>query len=409
MGQTGDRIAVPRCTRVTTREPTTIRTNRCSSVPLASGQMSSFSKRGSPDLEATLRRMVVVFRFLGLIWMLILVAVTVLADPPPTMWIVWASVALAIVWTALTFVVARTRPDFMSGWWWFALDTVAMLAIGAASVASGADELFHGGLPLSLVFTGALLGGLPGSLIAAVLLGVEQFLVHVIADLGAVRAAGSVIFFVVGAIVGWTFDKLRDYDLARQAAQDELAAEQAAVVLHEERAALADRLHDSVLQTLHAIRMGADDPGQSRYLARRQERELRRNIEEWRSEYRHSFRAALLAVRDEIEDTHRVEIEAVIRDDAQMNANLGAAIEAAREAMANAAKHSGSNNITLYSEFANGGAHIHVRDGGSGFVDDSRKNRVHERLARRVENVGGLVEIDTAHDSGTEVKITVGI
>ncbi len=370
--------------------------------------MSSFSKRGSGELESTLRRMVVVFRFLGLIWMLILVAVTLVADPPPRLWIVWGAVGLAIFWTLLTWYVATVQPKFMAGWWWFGLDTVAMLAVGGASIASGADELFHGGLPLSYVFTGALLGGLPGSLLAAVLLAMEQFVVHVIADLGAVRAAGSVIFFVVGAIVGWTFDKLRDYDLARQAAQDELAREQAAVVLHEERAALADRLHDSVLQTLHAIRMGADDPSQSRYLARRQERELRRNIEEWRSEYRNSFRASLLAVRDEVEDTHRVEIEAVIRDDAQISPNLTAAIEAAREAMANAAKHSGSHNITLYSEFANGDARIHVRDGGSGFADDSQRSRVHERLAKRVESVGGLVEIDTAPDSGTEIKITVG-
>lgn len=377
------------------------------SIPLPSGTMNSFTKRGSADLEATLRRMVVVFRFLGLIWMLILVAVTLRVDPPPRIWIVWGAVGLAIFWTFLTWLVAKTQPKFMAGWWWFALDTVAMLAIGAASVASGAEELFHGGLPLSYVFTGALLGGLPGSLIAALLLGVEQFLVHIIADLGAVRAAGSVIFFVVGAIVGWTFDKLRDYDLARQAAQDELAAEQAAVVLHEERAALADRLHDSVLQTLHAIRMGADDPSQSRYLARRQERELRRNIEEWRSEFRESFRASLLTIRDEVEDTHRVEIEAVIRDDAPINPSLAAAIEAAREAMANAAKHSGSRNISLYSEFANGEAHIHIRDSGAGFENDDQRNRVHERLAKRVENVGGLVEIDTAPESGTEIKIIV--
>lgn len=131
-----------------------------------------------------------------------------------------------------------------------------------------------------------------------------------------------------------------------------------------------------MLQTLHAIRMGANDPSQSRYLARRQERELRRNIEEWRSEFSDSFKARLHAVRDEIEDTHRVEIEAVIRDDAEINSHLTAAIEAAREAMANAAKHSGSGNISLYSEFANGEAYIRVRDSGSGFADDSQKNRV---------------------------------
>lgn len=369
---------------------------------------SSFTKRGSTELEATLRRMVVIFRFLGLVWMLILVAVTMAADPPPRVEIVWGAVGLAIGWTLLTWYMATAHPNGMTSWWWFALDAVAMLAIGAASVASGAEELFHGGLPLSLVFTGALVGGLPGSLIAAMLLGVEQFLVHVIAHLGAVRAAGSVIFFVVGAIVGWTFDKLRDYDLARQEANKRLAEEQAVVLLHEQRAVLADRLHDSVLQTLHAIRMGADDPAQSRYLARRQERELRRNIEEWRSEFPNSFRASLLAVRDEVEDTHRVEIEAVIRDDAQVNPRLAAAVEATREALANAAKHSGSPQIALYSEFRNGEAHIHVRDRGAGFTDDRMRARVHERLAKRLEDVGGVVDIDSG-EAGTEVEITVGV
>jgi signal transduction histidine kinase len=353
--------------------------------------------------------MVVIFRFLGLVWMAILVVITLAVDPPPRLWIVYASMGLALAWTLLTWYMSRAHPTAMSSIGWFVLDSLAMLAIGAASVASGAEELFHGGLPLSLVFAGALVGGLPGSLIAAFALGVEQFLVHIIADLGAVRAAGSVIFFVVGAIVGWTFDKLRDYDIARQEAQELLAEEQAVVLLHEQRAALADRLHDSVLQTLHAIRMGADDPAQSRYLARRQERELRRNIEEWRSDYPNSFRASLLAVRDEIEDTHRVEIEAVIRDDAQLNASLSAAVEAAREALANAAKHSGSPNITLYAEFSNGDAHIHVRDRGTGFRDDGARMRVHERLAKRVEAVGGVVDIDSGQESGTEIKITVEV
>ena len=190
------------------------------------GMTTRFSHRGSPELEATLRRMVVIFRFLGLVWMAILVAITLAVDPPPTLWIVWASLALAVVWTSLTWYMSRSHPSAMSSIGWLVLDTIAMLAIGAASVASGAEELFHGGLPLSLVFTGALVGGLPGSLLAAMALGAEQFLVHIIADLGAVRAAGSVIFFVVGAIVGWTFDKLRDYDIARQEAQERLAEEE---------------------------------------------------------------------------------------------------------------------------------------------------------------------------------------
>lgn len=367
--------------------------------------LDRFRHRGSAPLESTLRKMVVVFRVLGLVWMLILVATTLAVDPPPRLWILWASVALAIAWTLLTWYMARFQPAAMAGLTWFGLDTVAMLLIGAASVASGAGELFHGGLPLSYVFVGALVGGLPGSLVAATLLAVEQFAVHVVAELGAVRAAGSVIFFVVAAIVGWTFDKLRDYDIERKAAQEALTEERYARAVQEERGALADRLHDSVLQTLHAIRIGADDPNQSRYLARRQERELRRVIEQFRSPYERSFRASLLEVRDDVEDTHRVVVEAVIRDDASLNEPLSAAIDAAREAMANAAKHSGSEQIALFAEFKGDDASIHVRDSGRGFADADIR-RVQTRLAERVERVGGLVEVES-DGNGTEVTIKV--
>lgn len=368
---------------------------------------SSFTSRGSPELEGTLRRMVVVFRFLGWIWMMLLVVVTVLDDPPPRLWIVYGAVALATVWTLLTWYMARNRPEQLAGGLWFVFDSVAMLAIGAASVASGADELFHGGLPLSYVFVGALWGGLPGSLIAAVLLAIEQFAVHVIADLGVVRAAGSIIFFIVAAIVGWTFDRLREYDLARQRAEGALAAEREAVAAHEARVTLVNKLHDSVLQTFHAIRMGADDPAQSRYLARRQERELRRNIEEWRSEHEQSFRAAVLTLRDDVEDVHRVEIEAVVRDDTALTPALQAGIETAREALTNAIKHSGAESISVFSEVLDGTASLHVRDNGRGLSGDDLR-QVSSRLNKRVESVGGLVAVDSGGNGGTEVKISVG-
>ncbi len=370
--------------------------------------LGRLTTRGSPELEATLRRMVVVFRFLGWMWMVLLVAVTlrVQTEPPLRLEVVYGAVALATVWTALTWHMARRHPDRLDGTGWFLLDTLVMLAIGAASVLAQANELFHGGLPLSYVFVGALWGGLAGSLVAALLLAIEQFAVHIWADLGAVRATGTVIFFIVATIVGWTFSRLRDYDIARHRAEGALAAQQAAMAVHEARLELVDRLHDSVLQTLHAIRMGADDPSQARYLARRQERELRRNIEEWRSEFARSFRAALLAVRDDIEDVHRVEIEAVIRDDLALTPYLEAGIDAAREAMTNAAKHSRASQISVFSEVRNGDAVIHVKDDGAG-CNEPAKEVVTRRLSRRVAGVGGQVAVESAAGQGTDVRISV--
>lgn len=366
----------------------------------------SFALRGSPELEATLRRMVVVFRFLGWIWMVLLVVITLATTDPPREWIVYGSLVLATTWVALTWYMARTHPTQLAGATWFVFDSIAMLAVGAASVAAGADELFHGGLPLSYVFVGALWGGLPGSLIAAVLLAIEQFAVHVIADLGMIRAAGSIIFFIIAAIVGWTFDRLRDYDIARERAEGALAEEREAVAVHEARVEMVNTLHDSVLQTFHAIRMGADDPAESRYLARRQERELRRKIEEWRSIHEHSFRAALLGMRDDVEDLHRVEVEVVIRDDALLTANLDAAIDTAREALTNAVKHSGGNRVSLYAALEDDAVAIHVRDDGLGMGEDNRA-RVLARLNRRLEGVGGLVTLESDGSTGTDVAIKV--
>jgi signal transduction histidine kinase len=352
--------------------------------------------------------MVVVFRFLGWGWMLLLVAVTltVQREPPLRLPVVYAAVGVATIWTFLTWYMARSHPDRLDKTRWFLADTVVMLFIGAASVLANANELFHGGLPLSYVFVGALWGGLGGSLVAALLLAVEQFAVHIWADLGAVRAAGTVIFFIVATIVGWTFDRLRDYDIARRRAEDALTAERSAVAVHEARLNLIDRLHDSVLQTLHAIRMGADDPSQSRYLARRQERELRRNLEEWRSEFERSFRASLLGVRDDVEDIHRVEIEAVIRDDHPLTPGLQACVDAAREAITNAAKHSGAQSISVFSEIKDAQAVIHVRDDGKG-CDETTLDMVSRKLQARLDPVRGGVTVESAPGMGTDVRIFV--
>jgi signal transduction histidine kinase len=42
-------------------------------------------------------------------------------------------------------------------------------------------------------------------------------------------------------------------------------------------------------------------------------------------------------------------------------------------------------------------------------LDEGARTRVHQRLAKRVEAVGGVIDIDSGRESGTEIKITVAV
>src|ERR1700689_3643223 len=112
-----------------------------------------------------------------------------------------------------------------------------------------------------------------------------------------------------------------------------LSFERAARIREQERAELAAHLHDSVLQTLALIQKRAGDPREVAGLARRQERELR----SW-----------LLKRPGEAEQVHGVPIEVVTVGDAPLSGGLEAMVQAAREAMTNAAKFAGSERVDLY-------------------------------------------------------------
>jgi signal transduction histidine kinase len=232
-------------------------------------------------------------------------------------------------------------------------------------------------------------------------------------DMDEVRIVGSIQFLVVALVAGWAFDSLRHKEALRLRAEAErveaerlLAVEQETATRLQERTEMARQLHDSVLQTLKLISTSADDSGEVRFLARVQERYLLRTINEYRSPYRDSFRARLLDARAALEDRYRVEIEQVIRDDAEMNPGLHALVDAAGEAMANAARHSGSASIDLYAEVTPAGVQVNVRDRGSGFDPEAvgTGGMVHSILDRMAE-AGGTAEIKSTPGRGTDVEL----
>ncbi len=362
-------------------------------------------------VDRTLRKMVVGFRGLVCIWVLALVAVDILEGDPGNRLVMGGAVAVAVVWTGVTVWAAGTGR--LRRWWFAVTDGVVVLFLSAGGWLAGANDFFSGGYPMSWLFVVAYAGTLRAVLVAAGILLGSHFALHLIMGLGWTRTVGTFQFVVFGLLAGWTFDNLRRSDRALLATQEMLAGEQRAAARQEERVTLARRLHDEVLQTLHVIRVEADDPSEVRYLARRQERELRRTIEEMRSPYEKSFRARLLAHRDEVEDVCQwVKVTEVVRSDAPVTPALEASLSAAREAMMNAAKHSGSERIDLYSEVEGGFAVIHIRDRGQGFDEDDPRSPIHSlngELLERVEAVGGTLKIDSRLGAGTEVTITVPV
>jgi len=218
------------------------------------------------------------------------------------------------------------------------------------------------------------------------------------------RPLGGVVL-VIAAIVlflgPWWLRIARDAVLERQAR-----------VRLEERADIAARVHDSVLQTLALIQRRADDPQKVVQLARLQERELRSWLFEDRdpkeADAELTFAGGVRQIQQDVESRYGVPVEVVTVGDCELDDNLSALVAAAREATVNAAKWSGASVISLFAEVQPGEASIVVRDRGKGFdpeaVPEDRKGlaeSVHGRMTRR----GGTATVVTAPGEGTKVTL----
>lgn len=362
-----------------------------------------------PRIETTLVQLVLIIRILGFVWMTLLVFVTWFTDSEANLVVVALAEIAAAVWTVVTIVASR-NPTRMRTWQFVILDGSVALFVASASFVAGASELFHGGYPISWLAVAAYAGGLRLAVAASVVLAMDQIVGFMLTDRSIVATTGAFVFFAYAVIFGWTIDTLRRNDARRRAAERALETERTERALEAERLALANELHDSVLQTLQVIRTDADDADRVRYLVRSEERSIDRMINRYRHPGENGFEAALLAVRDEVEDLHGVEIRTVIRDDAPLTPPVAVAVDATREALTNAARHSGAPIVNLYSEVDNGKVRVFVRDRGIGFdpatVEEGRGMR--HSLRRRMEDAGGSFQITSTPGVGTEVEICSG-
>jgi len=169
----------------------------------------------------------------------------------------------------------------------------------------------------------------------------------------------------------------------------------------EERADLAARVHDSVLQTLTLIQKQPED---ARRLARRQERELRGWL--YPAVASGSLADAVDRAAAEIEELHGVRVEVVHTGDAPLDERSQALVLAAREAMANAARHAGVEEISVFVDTTA----VYVRDRGTGFDPEAvgaDRQGIAESIRGRMERVGGTARIVTTPGEGTEVELSL--
>jgi len=307
-------------------------------------------------------------------------------------------------------VPARERQQALGrsalGW---VVGPLGVAVAGAAVVWREADESQRrrwAGAGARTGWRAALLRVIAGALFVAT--GIAVFLLGNL-DMGQVQfGLLAVLATLVGAAVitvPWWVRLVRD-----------LGEERSERIREAERAEIAAHLHDSVLQTLALIQRQSDSPREVTRLARGQERELRT----WLygpGGYRRpgadpaegGLTDALAAAAAEVEDTYALTVRpVVVGGDRPLDDDLRALVLAAREAMVNAAKHAGVDEVSVYAEVEPDEVNVFVRDRGAGFDPDAvpadrhgLAGSVHGRMARH----GGTVRLRTHPGDGTEVHL----
>jgi signal transduction histidine kinase len=281
----------------------------------------------------------------------------------------------------------------------FLIAVAAATLLSALGLSTGAvlgAGLIIAGLGVLVVRGGSIRqgGSLPKLAIILMLAGAVTLLDHVGPSnsfIGPGAVAGT-LFLVLGP---WIWQLWREH-------QERIRLQ--------ERAEVAARIHDSVLQTLALVQRHAEDAPRVASIARRQERELRRWLYGSGFGDAVTLADALAEAATEVEELHGVRVELASAGDVPLDDSLEQLVLAAREAMTNAAKFSTEDEISVYLETNGNQVAVFVRDRGIGFdpttVPADRRGLA-ESIEGRMRRAGGTATVVSSPGSGTEVELTL--
>nr|WP_223198569.1 PspC domain-containing protein [Solihabitans fulvus] len=331
------------------------------------------------------------------------------------------AIGLAALGVGLAIVVGLISST-VSGW---VTGPLGVTLVGAAVVWREADETqrrrwkdgARSGVFGAIIGSGGGRSGLVRMLAGVVLVttGIAVFLINS-KNLDQLQfvllAVFATLIGVAVLTVPWWLKLMRD-----------LREERRARIRTEERAEIAAHLHDSVLQTLALIQKQADAPREVLRLARGQERQLRgwlygpsgygrgrpvNQAGDGEDGALGTLSEAVAAACGEVEDTFAIRVQQVVVGDCPLDTTLIPVVQAAREAIVNAAKHAGVAEVSVYAEVESDRVTIFVRDRGKGFDPDTVPEDRHglaDSIQGRMGRHGGEVRLRTAPGEGTEVQL----
>jgi len=360
----------------------------------ADGPLGPSAERLRDEAVRFLRR----FGLVAAGWSTLLAATAPQTRHPTRLWI---GVALLVAWACAALAVRHQRI------WWFGWVVAASGAELLGPIAGTDGWSITGGATM-IVLAGAALSGRTAPVIGAV-----AWLSAVAATRSLVGdgwrlgdAVGTSLLFGFGGLaLAWVVRIARRSMDERDALAADLSTARAEAARREERDEAAAQLHDTVLQHLTAVGM-ADDLGQSRDLAARAANELRTFL---RSPGRGhaTLRAALEDAVTSAAGGAALSIGGT--GDRPIDEATSLLVDAATEAVRNAAKHAASAIRVFIEVEPEGPVTVWVTDHGPGFdrnaVPPDRlgiRGSIEERLAR----AGGHAGLRSGKD-GTEWELRV--